>query len=730
MRETVNWRAFLKRHDLLWSRLPETWEEGSFHGNGMMGSLFYKEPGANALHLEVCRSDVQDHRDKSFDGMGAASFSRCRLPIGYFLISPKGSIVSGNMRLDLWNAETNGTLNTECGSLVFRTYVHTEEPAIVLEMQADGESGIPAISWHGAEAVSPRQTYMLERGNSGMKDYKLNPPFEVSKSDEVNVCVQSLLAGGQTATAWIEISDKKNRTLLVSTAHSFPEDDAADNAVSVVRRLAAMEPEERELTHRRWWHDFYPASFVSIPDAKIESFYWIQIYKLGSATRADGALIDNHGPWLEKTRWPYATWNMNVQLSYWPVYTSNHLELGESLCRTFDSQIENLINNVPEEYRHDSAAIGRATTLDCIGDVELELHNLPWACHNYWLQYRYSMDDSMLRSRLFPLLRRSINFILHFIEEKKDGNGNRIIHLSPMLRGEQDVVPDNTAVLALLRWGCEALIWSCGRLGIDDPLLPRWQDVLEHLTDYPSNNEVGLLHYTKSMHPADYLLAVYPLHILTTRNPEQRKLVNRSLSFWYDTIQKMPPTAGWRFAHGAAMMACEERYETAYELLRSPIDSMLFTANTMYREATPPVIESPLAAAAAINELLIQSWGGEIRVFPGIPDTWQNVTIHNLRTEGAFLVTAVRKAGKTVFVRVRSLAGEPLRIRPGIEQPVTVDGGVREATGGKPAPPDDVYELDLRKGEEAVFYTGGCCPDIEIGPVSTAAENHNFYGLK
>ncbi len=47
--------------------------------------------------------------------------------------------------------------------------------------------------------------------------------------------------------------------------------------------------------------------------------------------------------------------------------------------------------------------------------------NLPWTMHNMWWQYRYSMDDEMLREKIYPLLRRSINLYLHMVGEGEDG---------------------------------------------------------------------------------------------------------------------------------------------------------------------------------------------------------------------------------------------------------------------------------------------------------------------
>jgi hypothetical protein len=80
------------------------------------------------------------------------------------------------------------------------------------------------------------------------------------------------------------------------------------------------------------------------------------------------------------------------------------------------------------------------------------------------------------------------------------------------------------------------------------------------------------------------------------------------------------------------------------------------------------------------------------------------VAFHNLRTEGAFLVSAVRKGGKTQFVRIKSLAGGPCR--------VLVDG--------------ELKELKLAKGEETILGSG----DPVIAPVAAQAGRCNLYGGK
>ena len=121
--------------------------------------------------------------------------------------------------------------------------------------------------------------------------------------------------------------------------------------------------------------------------------------------------------------------------------------------------------------------------------------------------------------------------------------------------------------------------------------------------------------------------------------------------------------------------------------------------------------------------MLLSSWGDRIRVFPGVPKTWKDVTIHNLRTQGAFLVSAARRDGRTQWVRVKSLAGEPCRIRPGLE------GAAVKATVPLKAVGDGAYDLTLAKGEEAILYTGDTVPVCEITPVAADPAKCNAYGL-
>lgn len=76
----------------------------------------------------------------------------------------------------------------------------------------------------------------------------------------------------------------------------------------------------------------------------------------------------------------------------------------------------------------------------------------------------------------------------------------------------------------------------------------------------------------------------------------------------------------------------------------------------------PFTLEGNFACAAGIQEMLLQSNGGRIRVFPAIPRSWKNASFQRLRSEGAFLVSATRHEGMTTRVSVTSEVGGTAQI--------------------------------------------------------------------
>lgn len=735
VKRQINWPEFMGKQDMIWETLPD-WYESANLGNGLLGLMIYKEKGENYIRLETGNCSVIDRRPE-------AGSQGPRLMIGHFALHPIGKITEGTMHLDLWNAEANAEIKTTEGIIHLKAFVHAKEMIMLIQTTTEGNEQGFRWEWVPSPAVNPR--FLLAQSKVDKEEwlttlkapdnYEYNPEPEVTLSPNQGMSIQKLLGGGETAVGWKETTAKKGeRTFWVNITHSFPEMNARDICLKDLNSSLKTGYKKLEDSHRKWWHNYYPSSFLTLPDGYTENFYWIQMYKLASATRGDRALIDNTGPWLTVTAWPNAWWNLNVQLAYWPLNASNRLSLAGSLENTIYNNIDQLRKNVPPSYQYNSLGLGRASNMTCNvgigvpGAKNSEIGLLTWTCHNLWLIYRHKMDDTLLREKLYPVLKGAINYYLHFLQMGADGKLHLPMTFSPEYGGAEDCNFD----LALLRWGCQTLLEITERLKISDPLIPEWKKVMLELTPYPADDNGFLIGkdvpYTFSHRHYSHLLNIYPLYLVNKENPQDVQLIEKSLAFW---LSKPEDLRGFTFTGASSISAAIGKGDDALTFLNNLIKNTNmnaytnFSATTSYRESLAcPTLETPISGAQCIHDMLLQSWGGKIRIFPAVPDKWQNLTYDKFLAEGAFQVSASRKAGKTEFIWVRSLAGEPCVIVTDIPNPVF--NGSRSFSM-KPLQ-KNTYEIDLKKGEYLVLYPKGSTPDFNLQPIKNS--EINSFGTK
>jgi alpha-L-fucosidase 2 len=336
-RFAVDWSKFLARHDLVWATLPRVWHEAAFLGNGLVGATIYRD-STNALQWDVGRSDVTDRGG--------------RVAIGRFILVPEGADPKGTMRLDLWNAEARGTLRTTEAQVEWRSFAHASNLVTVIELTERKGSPPAKLVFQQLPALPAREEYR----NEPVSEDLLNPSPVFGETGTVHWCLQTFKAGGGYSVAWAERElSPGRRAFWFSVEYAQTGAPGSAKAVANVQAALVADFDETIRTHRAWWHSYYPQSFLSLPDTRLESFYWIQMYKLASATRGDRPALDLMGPWFRRTPWPKIWWNLNIQLTYWPVYAANRLALGESLIRLIDDHRGALIHNVPAEWQTDSA---------------------------------------------------------------------------------------------------------------------------------------------------------------------------------------------------------------------------------------------------------------------------------------------------------------------------------------------------------------------------------------
>ena len=723
--KSFSWDKFLAQQDLVWDILPPSFNSGAFTGNGQLGMVIHGQLDSNKFVFHLGRVDVLDHRkapnkkSSAWEAVATPLYDFPRLDIGCMTLTPAGKIISGTMRQHLWDAEITGTIVTTLGSLTFRAITHSTEMVDWIEVTSTEKTSDGSIAPYHWEFVpgspqSPRRyAKPLEK-----PDYQKNPEPVLTNINNVPVCVQSLIAGGDYATAWLEKKNSPNQScLFISTANNIPASNvSAKVAVQSVQTAASETNSSFIESHQEWWHSFYPKSFLSIPDARLESFYWIQQYKYASAVRPDGDLLDDDGPFFRINQWPYATWNLNVQLCYWLQFASNHVEFSNSLTNHIDQNFPLIIKGAK------GGALG----------------NIAWAMHNYWWQTAYNADKKKLKDSWYPKASQVLELYLQLLSKGSDGKYHLPAMQSPEYDNKNKALGyggyiDATYNLSLCKWLLMKLIETSDLLNIKNSQVDKWKETLTNFTAFPVN-ENGLMigsnqPFEMSHRHFSHLIGLYPLFVLNPDDTAARSLVLKSVEHWHH-IDNGKALAGYSFTGAAELYGAlgkgEEAVSMLHQFVNGKIGGSKFLTNTMYVEGKNPVIETPLSGGSAIQDLLLQSWGNKLRVFPAVPDTWKEAVFNDLRGIGAFLVSAKRENGKTTWVSVESLAGEPCTLKVNdwkgeLESSIKIP--IQSIGNGE-------YTISLKKGEKVFLYPKGKKVIPMIKPISQKAELINSFGVK
>ncbi|MFF0673944.1 glycoside hydrolase family 95-like protein [Streptomyces tendae] len=506
--------------------------------------------------------------------------------------------------------------------------------------------------------------------------------------------VRLVTQGGESGAAW-------QRTPAGRADHPLPylEESGGPERVMVagadagaVRRALAA-PQGHDAEHRRWWHSHYRRGFLSVPDRTVQRFYWTQIYLSAAALRR-GAPVTGFGhPLLGST---------------------DHLAL---------DPVAGASGHQPRTASHGHLYGGLPGVGSKGGRAQDPI--TAWGLPAVDAAYRKSMDERILRGWLHPALRKAVGFYAHFLVPEPDGR----LHLPATHSPHYADVPDASHALALLRWALSALIDSTRRLGVQEAGLDRWRDIADRLTPYPTGPDGVLIGRGTPLarsHPyASHLLWLHPLResLPQARSESARRGYARWASMrdsWHGSTHVT--AAGLAAAVGEA----SEALSHLRHFLTDLGGGALYRGGRGEPGGESPV-SVPLAGGQAVLDLLLDSWGGTLRVFPATPEEWPDAVVAGLRAPGAFLVDAARSDGRTDWVRVRSEAGEPLVLDHGVEGPFEV---LDENGGRRPWRPSGqrAVEVPLGRGESVVVVRRGQRPGA--GPrVVEAAGTARAWGL-
>ena len=701
---------YMEDHALVWEQIPLQWNEGAFIGNGIVGAMVYVDTAKNTLTLHLSRPDITDHRKapdkKSSQGTRGASklFDYCRLDVGKMRLEPESKIISGTMRLCIYTAELTGTLKTSTGDISFRAYTPYAHQSTIVEVDTKLK-----YDWY-FEPGSP-QSPRVHAFPETRARYKDNPLPLVAKGDNEGYCLQKLLAGGDYATFW----KRKGNTMYVTTINEVPKSDASlPTAKKEVEKLSSMPLRKIRSEMHDWWRQYYEKSYISLPDKQIENFYHIQMYKLATCSHPQGPAMDVMGTFFKMTQWPGIWWNLNIQLTYMSVYPTNRLEQGENFMLLIDELFEDLVRDI---------------SVAKIGDFA-------WTLHNYYTHLRYEGADwNEIKTRVTP---KALVILEKYRTRLKEDDGK--IHIlqteSPEYEGMRTYDNSNYN-LAALRWILQTLVELHDITKTTHGDYDNWQHILTHLSDYQIDENGFMIAQNvpvgKSHRHYSHLLSLYPLRLLDPSDPDVRALAEKSIDHWLG-IEEGASLAGYSYTGATSLYAFmgngDKAYHQIHHFLNKPLGISLLLPNTMYVEAQGknPVIETPLSAATAIAEMLIQSWNGKISVFPAIPDQWDKCYFQGMRAMGGFVVSAQLKNRKTEWISITSEKGNPCYVQ------LTDMANVVQLSGDRKFDIKNLgngdYFIDLKKGESITIAANASIKPVAELIEPTNDSDRNYYGVK
>jgi alpha-L-fucosidase 2 len=453
---------------------------------------------------------------------------------------------------------------------------------------------------------------------------------------------------------------------------TFTSDGRTSESLAGTKAPAAGDYQAALRRHTDWWRNFWSASSVNLPDTILERQWYLEMYKFGSAARADAPPISLQAVWTADNG-QLPPWkgdfhhDLNTELSYWPAYSSNHTDLAEGFTNWLWNRRETFRKYTGEYFRTEGINVPGVTTLagePMGGWIQYSFGPTvsAWLAHHFYLQWLYTADSVFLKERAYPWIKEVAVFLDQFSVRGDNGQRKFLISSSPEFNDNSRDAWFGEMTnfdLALTRWSFEKAAELASVLGLQDER-NRWLGVLSEWPQLAVDEGSGLMiapgyPYAESHRHFSHLMSVYPLGLLDVSLSDNdsviienslRNLKMQGSDFWtgysYSWLGCLYARAGKGGEAAEALRIFAECFCLPNSFHVNGDQSGTGRSRMTYR---PFTLEGNFAFAAAVQEMLLQYHRGTIEVFPAIPPDWEDVSFEKLRAPGAVLVSAKMRGG-------------------------------------------------------------------------------------
>ncbi len=532
-------------------------------------------------------------------------------------------------------------------------------------------------------------------------------------------------------------------TLLVSVVTKAEADDPKARAIALLDQAEGEGVERLKAEKDAWFASFWARSFLKLGDDYLENIFYLRRYLMGIGSRGKYPVVFNGGLW----RWnrDVINWmtphHWNMQQQYWGLCAANDCDLMLPYLNTYFEMMPGMadlattLGGVPR--KKDAILLAEMHNFDGVmvdprrADMRCNFTPAAQVALRFFEYWEYTGDKGFLAEKAYPFMKKAANFYLDKLAWNSD---KRCFEF----RGSvfEDGGGRGPALNPLSDRNCiEALFTSCIRaatiLDRDRKLILKWRNVLDHLWERRLIEErdvegpvIAACDEAGKYSARDWSVGgsiAFPEGIIgidDAGTPFGKAAMNLIRSLKGSMYSHHPvPIIAARMGDG----------DEALKLLKDGISEMQYFPQGLFfncrgypsdlynvklqvnllggsghpqlkwRDFFQCGMETISICGTAMQEMLLQSNEGKIRVFPAIPSEWRDAPLaFKLLARGGFLVASERRNGSVGQVGIQSRLGGKCRLQnpwPG------------HAAAAATLPAGEVLETTIEPGDVVAFET-------------------------